>query len=151
MNIPVTLICFILLSYWNTTIWRSSDFDELESTMAMNRTRIPKLTKFTGDDSLVNFKTWLSQYEAQATALAVPAGSRRDVIKCCLDSTAFSVASDLIAEDNTITYDAFEAALCTTFCGDDYKRSLESVLCYADSILREDRTFNYSDTNLRPR
>ena len=118
----VTIIWLILCCTNYTTIWRSSD-----EKLGMNRTRIPKLNKFTGDDSSVNFKTWLAQYEAQATALAVPAASQRDVIMCCLDSTAFSVASDLIAADNTITYDAFKTALCTTFCGDDYKRSLESV------------------------
>ena len=70
----------------------------------LRQKQVEKVKKFTVDDSSVNFKNWIAQYEAQSTALEIPDANKRNVLLCCLDSTAFSLASELIAATATTTY-----------------------------------------------
>ena len=116
---------YALFVFAYTTIWRFKIRDDSERLRMSGK--IPKVKKFSGEDS-VNFKTWIAQYEAQSTALAIADDNRRNVLLCCLDSTAFSVATDLIASNANTTYDDLKEALNASFCGEDYRRSLESVL-----------------------
>ena len=90
--------------------------------------KIPKVKKFTGDDSSVNFKNWIAQYEVQSTALEILDANKRNVLLSCLDPTAFSLASELIAATATTTYAQLKESLNASFCGEEYRRSLESVL-----------------------
>ena len=50
------------------------------------------------------------------------------MLLCSLDSTAFAVAQDTISANDACTYDDLKAALSFEFGGDEYRRSLQSVL-----------------------
>ena len=90
--------------------------------------KIPShISKFRGDNNQ-SFKDWIAQFEAHCTALDVGAGKKIATLLCCLDSTAFSAVTEMIAADGAITYDNIKANLTTRFCGDDYKRSLQNKL-----------------------
>ena len=120
------LLWIVLLSLALHIKWRFSSRHDLDLCGIMSK--IPKVKKFTGDDSSVNFKNWIAQYEAQSTALEIPDANKRNVLWCCLDSTAFSLASELIAATATATYAQLKESLNASFCGKEYRRSLESVL-----------------------
>ena len=90
--------------------------------------KIPShIPKFKGDNNQ-SFKDWIAQFEAHCTALDVGAGKKVATLLCCLDSTAFSAVTEMIAADGAITYVNIKASLTTRFCGDDYKRSLQNKL-----------------------
>ena len=47
---------------------------------------------------------------------------------CCLEDSAFTLTSQRINAENDITYNNLKAALAEAFSGEDYKRTLETML-----------------------
>ena len=120
------IICVILLNTLTVYPQQSggSSYSNLQETMS---SKIPKLPKFTGDTNN-SFATWIAQFEAQCSALGVATENRKQILICCLDSTAFSLALETSSVSPNGTYDELKETLKQSFCGDDYKRNLESVL-----------------------
>ena len=85
------------------------------------------IKKFTGDNE-VSFNKWILQFEAQSGALGVENNKKRKVPLCCLEDSAFTLASQRINAENDITYHNLKAALAEVFAGEDYKRTLETKL-----------------------
>ena len=54
------LLWIVLLSLSLHIKWRFSSRHDLDLCGSMSK--IPKVKKFTGDDSSVNFKNWIAQY-----------------------------------------------------------------------------------------
>ena len=93
----------------------------------MKMPKIPSMTKFKGDNE-VSFNKWILRFEAQSDALDVENNKKRQVLLCCLEDSAFTLASQRINTENDITYDNLKAALAEAFSGEDYKRTLETKL-----------------------
>ena len=89
--------------------------------------KIPSIKKFKGDNE-VSFNKWILQSEAQSDALGVENNRKRQVLLCCLEDSAFTLASQRINAANNITYDNLKAALAEAFSGEDYKQTLEKGL-----------------------
>ena len=53
---------------------------------------------------------------------------KRQVLSCCLEDSAFILASQRINAENDITYDNLKAALAEALSAEDYKRTLETKL-----------------------
>ena len=53
---------------------------------------------------------------------------KSQVLPCCLEDSAFTLASQQINVENNITCDNLKAALAEAFSGKDYKRTLEIKL-----------------------
>ena len=93
----------------------------------MNVPKTPSIKKFKGDNE-VSFNKWILQFKAQSETLGVENNRKRQVLLCCLEDSAFTLASQRINVANNITYDNLKAALAEAFCGEDYKRTLETKL-----------------------
>ena len=89
--------------------------------------KIPSIEKFKGDNE-VSFNKWILQYEAQSDAFGVESNKKRQILLCCLEDNAFTLASQRINAENDIMYDNLKAALAETFSGEDYKKTLEIKL-----------------------
>ena len=89
--------------------------------------KIPSIKKFKGDNE-VSFNKWILQFEAQGDALGVEHNIKRQALLCCLEDSAFILASQRINAANDITYDNLKAALAEAFAGENYKRTLETKL-----------------------
>ena len=93
----------------------------------MNVQKTPSIKKFKGDNE-VSFNKWIIQFEEQTEALGVENKRKRQVLLCCLEDSAFTLASQRINAANNITYDNLKAALAEAFSGEDYKQTLEAKL-----------------------
>ena len=85
-------------------------------------TKIPSIKKFIADNE-VSFNEWILQFETQSDALGVENNKKGQVLLCCLEDSAFTIASQKINAVNDITYDNLKAALAEAFSGEDYKQS----------------------------
>ena len=65
--------------------------------------KIPSMTKFKGDNE-VSFNKWILRFEAQSDALDVENNKKRQVLLCCLEDSAFTLASQRITTENGITH-----------------------------------------------
>ena len=59
--------------------------------------KVPQIQKFRGDNE-TSFTRWCLQFEAQLTALAIKDENKawRNLLLCCTDENAFTVASNTI-------------------------------------------------------
>ena len=86
---------------------------------------IPNIKKFKGVNE-VSFNKWILPYEAQNDAIGVENNRKRQMLLCCLEDSAFTLASQRINAANDTTYDNLKAALAEAFSGEDYKRMLKT-------------------------
>ena len=93
--------------------------------------KIPNIKKFRGDNDQ-SFTEWISQFEAQCSALDVSAADDkkkwRDMLMVTTESDAFSTVTSEISADNAITYADLKAKLIVRYTGENYKRYLEIKL-----------------------
>ena len=89
--------------------------------------RIPTMQKFKGDNS-VSVQEWLTIFEAQCDALDIAPNKRRNVLLVCCESSAFTLLSQEICNDQGVTYEQLKDKLKENYSGTDYKRVLVSRL-----------------------
>ena len=95
--------------------------------MAFRSNIASHLPKFRGDNTQ-NISTWLKQFEAHCTMLEVRMPRKLPALLCCLEDTAFSEVSQIMADDDTITYEEVIVELERKFSGPDYRRKLQVKL-----------------------
>ena len=90
--------------------------------------KIPShIQKFKGDNNQ-SFRVWIMQFEAHCRALDVKDGKKIPALLCCLESSAFSAVTQMIADDSLVTYEDIKKNLTSRFCGVEYKRNLQIKL-----------------------
>ena len=91
--------------------------------------KIPSIPKFKGDN-FISFNSWILQFEAQLKALEVKNENTkwRDLLLCCTESSAFATVSNAIVSNGDISYEELKKLLQDTYCGPEYKRTLETKL-----------------------
>ena len=89
--------------------------------------RIPAIERFRGDNEQ-SFSVLVAMLEAQMNALERVDDKKRETLLCCLERSAFAIATAETMENIEITYGQLKDALKTRYSGDDYKRSLEQRL-----------------------
>ena len=89
--------------------------------------RLPQIHKFKGDYSQ-SFGQWIGQFEAYLKANGSEQTKYKDILLCCCEDAAFSAIMSEIGRNAGVTYDGLKTMLRNTFCGDDYKRTLETKL-----------------------
>ena len=91
--------------------------------------KIPSIPKFKGDN-FISFNSWILQFEAQLNALEVKDENTkwRDLLLCCTESSAFATVSNAIVTNGDVSYGNLKKLLQDTYCGPEYKRTLETKL-----------------------
>ena len=91
--------------------------------------KIPSIPKFKGDN-FISFNSWILQFEAQLNALEVKDENTKlhDLLLCCTKSSAFATVSNAIVTNGDISYGNLKKLLQDTYCGPEYKRTLETKL-----------------------
>ena len=111
----------------NITIWRSyRDYVGLHAE-SLNMPRLPLIEKFRGDHTQ-SFPQWSLQLEVQLRALAHPEENWPMILMCLTDGNAFTTLQKVIEVKAKASYNDLKRALEERFCGDDYKRTLETKL-----------------------
>ena len=91
--------------------------------------RVPQIAKFRGDNE-TSIQRWILQFEAQLQGLGIKDENKswRNLLLCYMDENAFTVASNAITADSSLSYDGLKKVLKERFSGQDYQRALESKL-----------------------
>ena len=89
--------------------------------------RLPQVSKFRGDFTQ-SYEQWILEFEAQMKAIGCDNAKHKDILICCCEDAAFSTLVNTLSADNTIDYAGLKAALKAKFCGEDYKRTLQTKL-----------------------
>ena len=64
----------------------------------------------------------------QLKALGVADDKRKDLLVCCTEGSAFTFVSETILDTPDITYSDLKGAIKDEFCGEEYRRALETRL-----------------------
>ena len=83
--------------------------------------RVPQIAKFRGDNE-TSIQRWILQFEAQLQGLGIKDENKswRNLLLCYMDENAFTVASNAITADSSLSYDGLRKVLKERFSGQDY-------------------------------
>ena len=95
--------------------------------MAFRNSIASSLPKFRGDN-IQNINTWLQQFDAHCVMTEIRPPRKLPALLCCLEDTAFAEITQLMADDEDITYEEVRNILVTKFSGADYRRKLQVKL-----------------------
>ena len=88
---------------------------------------IPHIEKFRGDLKQ-SFEEWIRLFEAQCQVLEIAGDLRQQTLLCQCEGKAFNTLSKYLEDRPRAVYNDARNFLRNTFCGDEYKRALESKL-----------------------
>ena len=89
--------------------------------------RLPQLPKFRGDFTQ-SYEHWIKMFEVQLKVTAADEDRYKNILLCCCEDAAFRSLSNLLAAEEDTMYDEMKETLSEKFCGDEYKRTLQTKL-----------------------